>query len=256
MTIVLAAIDDTTSAVAVIHVARAIADLLDASALAIHVREDPDTAEAVSGAHVDIDVRIVDGDPCTEIVRAADDPEVRVVVMGARGEPAGPRPAGHATISVAGRIDKPVVIVPPDPPVPSDGRPIRRVLVPLEGTPESSEAVSAALQLFADAGAELIALHVFDPSTVPPFWDQAGHADHVYAADFESRWCHVPPAGLHLRRGAAPATVIEVADEEGVGLIALGWNQSLAPGHADIVRAALAHTIPVLLVPTPATAAT
>jgi len=251
MTVVLAAVDDTTSAVAVVHVARTIAELLDASVRAIHVREDPDAADAVAEAHVGIDVQIVDGDPCTEIVRAIDDPDVGIVVMGARGEPTGPRPAGHATIDVAGRIDKPVVIVPPEPPDASGARPIRRVLVPLEGTRESSAAVSDTLRLFADAGAELIALHVFDPSTVPRFWDQSGHADHVYATDFESRWCDVSPSGVRLRRGPAPTTVVDVADDEEADLIALGWNQSLAPGRAGIVRAALAHTIPVLLVPTP-----
>ena len=46
MTPVLAAVDDTTSAVAVVHAARAIAELLDASVRAIHVREDPDAADA------------------------------------------------------------------------------------------------------------------------------------------------------------------------------------------------------------------
>jgi len=249
MTVVLAAIDTTPSAVSVVRTAQTLADLLDVSTRVIHVREHRDTPPLVAVTEPDIDLIIVDGDPIDEIIRASAAPDVVLTVIGARGEPAGPRPAGHTALSVVERADKPVVLVAPGTSVDAVVGPIQRVLVPLEGTAESSDAVSAALRRFTDAGVDVIALHVFDVNTVPRFWDQMAHAGNSYASDFEARWCAVPAADVRLRRGVAPATIIEVADDQDVDLIALGWAQNLAAGRAAIVRAVLAHTIPVLLVP-------
>ena len=41
-----------------------------------------------------------------------------------------------------------------------------------------------------------------------------------------------------------------MADELGCDLIALGWTQELAPGRAEVVRAALERSpLPVMLIP-------
>jgi nucleotide-binding universal stress UspA family protein len=249
MSAVLAAIDSASSAPSILRAAEALADLLHSSVRVIHVCERPDVAAYLTDGSLGMEVEIVDGEPATEIVNALADPNVLLAVIGTRDDPAGPRSPGHTALEVVARVDKPVVIVPPRPADAVPGRPLHRILVPLEGTTESTDAVSVALQPFAEGGAELIALHVFDASTVPRFWDQSAHASHSYAAAFESQWCDMPTADVHLRRGAAPATVINVADDERVDLIALGWRQDLSVGRATIVRAALAHTIPVLLVP-------
>lgn len=249
MNAVLAAIDSATAAPSILHTAGALADLLHSSVRAIHVRESPDVAAYLTNGTLGIEVDVVDGEPATEIVNALGDPDVLLAVIGTRDDTTGPRPAGHTALEVVARVDKPVVIVAPRPADALPDRTLHRILVPLEGTAESTDAVSVALQPFAEAGAELIALHVFDASTVPRFWDQSAHASNSYAAAFESQWCDMPTADVHLRRGAAPATVVNVADDERVDLIALGWRQDLGAGRAATVRAALAHTIPVLLVP-------
>ena len=250
MTTILAAIDDSTAATPVLAVAGAMAALMDATVDVLHVREGDKRTAADVAEQRGFRVRVVEGDPQGEIVRAADDPAVDVVVIGIRGQPAGPRPAGHIALAVLEQVAKPVLAVPPDAPLHHLSSPIRRVLFPLEGTEVSSDAVTGVLHRLAAAGVELLGVHVFDATTVPAFWDEPGHAEQSWANEFVARWCSSVGVDLQLRRGAAPQVIAEVARSENVDLITLGWSQHLGPGRAEVVRAALTETgLPVLLVP-------
>lgn len=250
MTSILAALDTSPAAGAVLATAREVAGLLHLPCRAIHVTETPaGTPDLGHVDHHDIALDIVAGDTVAALVDAVAQPDVTLVVLGSRSRPAGALPAGHIATAIVERADKPVVVVPPA----LDGgpRPIRRALVPLEGTAETSAAITSALRLLTDAGVELVVLHVFETETVPRFWDSPAHARASYASEFLARWCDEPSvAELRLRRGSPPATIVEVAELEDVDLIALGWAQTLRPGRARIVRAALAQNrVPVLLVP-------
>ncbi len=258
MSTVLAAIDDSATAGPVLAMSRALATLLGTSLRAIHVRVgDPAPARAAA-EHAGIPLEVVDGDPITEIVRVVGDPDTALVVIGARRDGAqhdteGSRPAGHVAIAVAEQAVRPVLVVPPE-----SGRgdvppSIRRALLPLEGTAETSGAISTVLHELAHAGVELVVVHVFDAHDVPAFWDAPAHAEQSYASEFAARWCEdEPTVRVRLRRGAAPTAIVDVAEREAVDLIALGWSQHLDPGRARIVHAALteSHT-PVLLLPLP-----
>jgi hypothetical protein len=143
---------------------------------------------------------------------------------------------------------KPVVLVPATarnrPP------PIRRVLIPLDGTARSAAAVAATAEQLARGGAELVILHVFDAETVPKFWDQPAHAGHTWAQEFLARYCTQPGARLELRSGAAAEHVLRVARAEKADMITLAWSQRLDPGRAPIVRRAIVEAaVPVMLVP-------
>jgi Universal stress protein family len=150
---------------------------------------------------------------------------------------------------VAGRSAKPIVVVPPTlvvspPPV------ISRVLVPLDGTLESATAVRATMELFADAGVELIILHVFDEATAPRFWDQAAHARRGWEEEFRARFRAPANARIELRSGIPGDHVVKVATDERIDLITLGWSQRLDAGRARTVRKAVGEAgIPVMLIP-------
>lgn len=248
MSTVVAALDGSTAAPAVMGTATGIASLLGADVEALHVREGDRVPDVVAGARVP--VVLADGDPVDEIVRALHRPEVVLGVLGARGEPAGPRPAGHVVTAVAERCDTPLLVVPPPEPDGDRGiRPIRRALVPLEGSAHSSACLVGALRDLADAGVELVGVHVFDTATVPRFWDQPAHAGATYATEFASRWCDEPSVEVRLARGPAAVAVIDAASAHDVDLIVLGWHRDLwRPGRAPVVRAALADAgVPVLL---------
>jgi nucleotide-binding universal stress UspA family protein len=176
------------------------------------------------------------------VLTALEDPSALLAVLTAER-------SSHATCwAVMQRAAKAIVLVPPD--APRAAETIGRVLVPLDGTPESAAAVSRTVDLLANAGVDLVALHVFDADTVPRFWDQPAHAAPAFTAEFLAR--NVPPTGarLELRSGSAGEHIVDVAAAEGADLIALGWSQHLDPGRARTVRRCVQDsTVPTMLIP-------
>lgn len=252
MTVILAAVDDSDVALPVLTTARTLADQISGNLRAVHVREPPSPAAGMAASAakgLGIPLEELDGDPVEALVAVVASPEVALVVVGARGSPEGPRPCGHVALAVAERSDTPVVVVPPDG-ARDPGAPIRRAIVPLEGTRESSDAVTAPLRALRDAGVEVTVVHVFDADTVPRFWDQSSYAEESFAAEFAACWCGDVDVPVRLRRGAAGNVVLDVAEVEEADVIVLGWSQDLSPGRARVVHAVLDRAcIPVLLVP-------
>ena len=133
---VLAAIDVSPCAPVVLASARSIADLFEATVVALHVRENGADAARRAAVDAGVELREATGSPIEAITAAAEDPDVVAVVLGARGHHGGPRPAGRTALEVITRVNKPIVVVPPGgAPRPS----ITRVLTPLEGSEESSQ---------------------------------------------------------------------------------------------------------------------
>jgi len=250
MTRVLAAIDTSPCARAILQTARSVGELFDDAVLALHVRENGADAARQFAHEAGVELRETAGSPIEAIVAAAQDPDVAAVVLGARGMHGGPRPAGHAALEVITRVSKPLVVVPPDG---AAGAQIARVLIPLEGTEESSEAIADTIALAHRRDLEIVVLHVDAPDEVPPFQDQPHHEIPAWEREFAARFVSIPHTRVDIiqRVGAAADRVVPVARDTEADLIALGWSQDLSPGRADVVRETLAHSaIPVLLVPT------
>lgn len=225
MSDILAVVEDEASQVEIVAVAGAMAEILHASVTPLRAT-DPDLAKRTSA-----------------ILAEVADPEVGLAVLAANP------PGDGACWPVVTGARKPVVLAPRHP----RGRTgvISRVLLPLDGTPEATAAVYEATELFAEAGVDLLVLHVFDESTVPRFWDQPAHALPAWSAEFLAR--HVPhvEARLTVRSGKPGDHVIGVAEEEKADLIALGWSQNPDPERARTVRQAVRDArVPVLLLPT------
>lgn len=160
----------------------------------------------------------------------------------------GRRGRGALCWHVVERAAKPIVVVPPS--VRSGHRPIRRALVPLDGTAESATAAARTAALLAGAGVELLVLHVFVQATVPKYWDQPAHAQRVWEKELLARYCTVPGVRMEVRRGVPHEHVVSVATETGMDLMALGWSQQLGRDRARVVRrTATDSPVPVLLVP-------
>lgn len=149
---------------------------------------------------------------------------------------------------VAQLADEPVVLVPRT--EPAAAHMIRRVLVPLDGTPESAAALAETIELLARAGLDIVVLHVFDSATVPRFWDHPAHAQQAWEAEFTARYCDQPGIRVELRRGESGQGVLDVAAAEGVDLIALAWSRRMDEGRARTVRRTVRGArVPVMLVP-------
>lgn len=249
MTVVLAAIDNSAAALAVLRAAEAMARTLGAEPRAVHVHEGEHETAVDVARHAGIPLEVIEGDPVDRIVERSSAPTVTMAVVGARSHRAGRRPSGHVALAVMAQARKPLLVVPPDARLPESGR-FERVLLPLEGTPDSTDAVAGEMRTLAHAGADIIVLHVFHPGTTPRFWDQAGHADQSWGTEFLTCWCDQPEAELRLRSGNVAEAILEVATGEAIDLIVLGWSGNMAGDRARVVRDIVGRSeVPVLLTP-------
>jgi nucleotide-binding universal stress UspA family protein len=249
MTIVLAALESDACAQPVLGTAIALAAVFDATVVGLHVRENGASAAEQLARAAGIELREVTGSPIEQIVAAAQDPSVVALVLGARGVHGGPQPAGHTALDIITRVAKPVTVVPPHA---QPREQLARILVPLEGTSESSRALADTIKLAHQRQLEILVLHVHSPATVPAFSDHDPHATRAWEQEFLSRYVSTPHDHVSLLRqlGVAADDVVAVAHETAADLVVLAWNQNLSPGRARVVSETLAHSdIPVVLLP-------
>ena len=196
-------------------------------------------------------VRYLAGDVVETLVSEIGAQDVLAAVVGAREHPSDDpaRPAGHVALEVATRVEKPLLLVPPEWRGPRSGRALR-LLVPLDGSDESSITVRALVNRVASTDTEIVALHVFDEESTPLFLDHPEHDLPAWAHEFLRRHCDEPGSKLAWRTGPAGAGIADAADSEEVDAVVLGWHQVLSAGRAKAVREVLARAkVPVILVP-------
>lgn len=245
---VLAALDPGPAARAVLETGRGIAELMDADVAAVHVgRRQSETLQALAAGH-GVALRLLPPPTEDALLGAVAAGDVVAAVVGARATPGGRRPTGHTALAMLQRTTKPTVVVPPDA-VGVAPRPFRRLLVPLEGTEESSRPVLDCLSSLIVTQVELVVLHVFTPDTAPRVLDRPVRDLELLGDEFLTR--HSPYASrIEWRTGPIGARVTEASDQYAADLVVLSWSQDSAVGHAAVVRDVLAaSTIPVLLLP-------
>jgi len=242
---VIAAIDNSAAARPVLIMAQAVAAALAGTLEVIHVIEDGDETARASAEAAGVALRTLSGDPVEQLALAVAEENVVSLVLGARGGLGGPRPAGHLALTLAGRTDKPVVVVPPDAQPPHK---LRSVLVAMEGTPGKARALQRTMELSTDAGLEIVVVHVDEE--IPSFTDQVQHETEAYAQEFFTR--HVlgaPQARLELRIGVPATEVLGAVESLHPELVAVGWPHTDDPGRGAVAREILDRSpVPVLLV--------
>jgi len=246
---VLAALDFDECARPVLGTAIALAGLLDASAVALHVCEPGVASPKELADAAGVQLHEVSGTPIEQIVAAAREPEIAALVLGTRGAPGGPQPAGHTAIEVITQLAKPVAVAPPHA---QPREQFARLLVPLEGTSESSRALDDTISLAHRRQLKIVVLHVHSPATVPAFSNHEPHATQAWDQEFLARHLTAPHDRVKLLRhlGAPAEEVAAIADEATADLLVLAWSQDLAQGRGQVVSETLARSsIPVLLLP-------
>ncbi len=244
MTTVLAAVDATAAARPVLETASNLAHVLEAHAVAVHVGDDPGLAAAVA-EELGASLIIVPGEPADQIVHQGERPDVALVVLALSGVPSRHEP-GQTAQAVATRLSKPVLVVPPDT---APRRTLTRVLFPLDGNRGVSAAMRPLIAAYVAAGFEVIALHVFQPDTVPRFLDRPEDIN-VWREEFLATHCAELGIRLATRPGPTADSLLDVAAGEDVDIIAMGWGQDFSPHHAAVVRKVLTTADrPVALIP-------
>jgi nucleotide-binding universal stress UspA family protein len=251
---ILAAIDGGLAARPVLACARALATVLGADVVALHVQTNGVGTPRTLALRAGVPLRILRGDVPTRLVQAGAADDVVALVIGARGIAVASRPLGDTALAVATTLAKPVVVVSPD----AEPRPaFKRVLVPLEGNLSTSQAPRSLIELAPDQGLDVVALHILGPDTIPPFMDQPQHEQSAWAREFLARYC---PWGLdavdfEMRVGRREELIADAARECDCDLIAMGWSQAFSGGRANVVRTTLERSrLPVVLIPVPAPA--
>jgi len=192
-------------------------------------------------------MRILSGDRLDLLSLAAADEDVVAIVLGARGSHHRLHPAGDLAMSLAGRTDKPVVVVPTGFQPPDQ---LHTAVVAMEGTPAKARVLQRSIELSARAGLEIVVVHVHDKDSVPSFSDQMQYETEAYAQEFFARHLiGAPKMRLELHIGIPAVEVLSAIESTQADLVAVGWPPTDDPGRGAVAREIVDRSpVPVLLV--------
>lgn len=248
---ILAAVDDSAVARPVLETALRLAALLGAHVEAVHVGAAGSGGTAAAAADaLHVPLRIRDGDVVAGLAAEVRERDAIALVIGARDLSADASPTGRTAFDIVQSLECTIVVVPSD----AVDRPLRSVLVAVEGDSESAEL----RRLFDDLDdrpfPEVIALHVIEPSDIPPFADSPIHETNAFARELRIRVASglvVDPSHIRFetRVGDAAAALRDATRELDVDLVVLAWHRDLSSGHGRVVREMITSgRIPVALV--------
>lgn len=233
MTRILAFVDRSHLRAPVIETARTVARLVGARVDALHVIDQPPSDPAVQPVDHAHPVREVHGPVAATLIGELEADDVVFAVVGARDLMANSRPLGHVTESVVKATDVPIVVVPPS------GRALTgdrlRLLLPLDGDPETSEVVVGSVAPRVSAWGEVIPMHVFGGKRTPMFITSDEDRG-VLADEFAARYAPGLASTVELRLGYAADVIVDVANELDVDAVVLCWHQHLVSDRAEVVR--------------------
>jgi hypothetical protein len=249
MNTVIAAVGNDAAARSVLGVAAAAAHVLDADVDAVHVGDGSARTAAAAARSAGVPLRTLRPPVAPALIAAARGPTVRAFVLGLRGAQGGARPFGRVVGQSIVAISTPVVLVPPETPTPFR---LHRVLVPMEGSADTSASMATTLHIVHASDIEVTVLRVLPEAAPPLFEDQPQHETEAWAHEFLARYVPIEPEAVRfeMRMGAPSQQVLAGAGESVANMIALGWGRDLSHGHAAKVREVLSGSpIPILLLP-------
>jgi len=255
----LIAVSDVHADDELVAAARALAAAAGWDARALHVRE-PGVPEPGSADLEGLELTAIDGDPVAAITGLVAGAPVDALAFGLRcsaGPARGPG-MGHVAEALLDGAVAPVLLVRPG------MRPLttlRRLIVPLEGSPSTSAAMTAADNALCARGREIVMLHVVTGSIptetgslpAPRIMDQQHYEWAAWQEEFTMRFSQCPEGGRHrvtVRVGDPARVIAEEAQSGGAELIVLSWNGSFASGHGAVIKELLdTAPCPLLIVP-------
>ena len=257
----LVAVADAQADRELISSARALAAAARWDIRAVHVRE-PDLREPGSADLEGLELSAIDGDPVEALTRlVGGGSEVDAFAFGLSCScPPGPAAGmGHVAEALLNSHVAPVLLVRPG------MRPVaglRRLYVPLEGSPSTSAAMRAADDALCARGREIVMLHVVTGGDTPAetgslpaprMTDQEHYEWSAWQDEFTMRFSTCPEGGRHrvaVRVGDPAPIIAQEAGKNEAELIVLSWNGSFASGHGAVIKELLVTApCPLLLVP-------
>jgi nucleotide-binding universal stress UspA family protein len=260
----LVAVADAAADQELVASARALAAAARWEVRGVHVRE-PGLPEPGSADLEGLELTAIDGDPVEALTRLVGGAAVDVFAFGLSCS-CGPGAApgmGHVAEALLNGHVAPVLLVRPG------MRPVstlKRLYVPLEGSPSTSAAMRAADDALCARGREIVMLHVVTGDTpaeigslpAPRMTDQEHYEWSAWQDEFTMRFSTCPEGGRHrvaVRVGEPAGIIAEEAGKNGAELIVLSWSGSFESGHGAVIKELLSTApCPLLLVPSDAPA--
>jgi nucleotide-binding universal stress UspA family protein len=246
------AVEDSPTLTSTLRAAVALAAAFGLELTAVHVRA-PDAPEPAFLAAEEylawqIPVQVVTGDVIEQLLLAFGGADVELGVVGAHRRRDDVGPLGHVAMGLAQRTGTSLLVVPPASSLARTGR-LHRVLVPLDGHPDTTDRVAALVSRLRDAGIDIVVTHVFEADHLPAYVDDAAHSLDAWQREFAAR--HLTPGQqVQLRRGHPWEAIRACAVDIGADLVVLAWSQQTEAGRGAVVRAVLVDLrVPVLLLP-------
>lgn len=252
--------------------AMAVAGQLGALLEAVHAASGPlgtggarvllglDEGEAASVA-----LSVAMGNPVDVILGAAAHEAVVLVVMATRGLHSS-TPESSVTRSVVNRINRPLLLVRSEPGGrdPRTATQLRRLLLPVDGTPTTARALRSVTKLAHRLGAHLDLLYVAghddreaEPGcmSAPRYVDQPHHEWPSWRGEVVDRLCRVlvrcpeeVPVEMFLASGETGAEIVKFAAEHDEDVVVLVRRNELRSGHGRTLWHILQHSpVPLML---------
>jgi len=253
----LAALDVGPEGPEVLAAARVVAHVSGWQVRIVHVKARPEEQSLELPPRLTINTPLdeVVGEAAEEILAARQDDDV--LAFGLRH--AGEEGVGPVAAALLARAPRPLLVVRPG--MRKIGV-LRRIVVPLEGSPTSSEAMRQTEEVFCGRGREIIAVHVSTSDTpdepgslpAPRMVDQEQYDWSSWHEEFTMRFAAAcPGGGVHktvVRVGDPAEAIIREAARVNTDLIVLTWTGEYVEGRSMLVRALLERApCPLLLVP-------
>ena len=221
----------------------------------VHVRHAGEPE--LSGAGLQgLAVTEVEGEPAAALAAHVDRVGAQALALGLRTR-TGPG-IGHVAGELIARHGVPLFLVRPG------MRPLaglRRLVVPLEGSPSASAAMKHADDALCRRGREIVMLHVVTGDRpaeegsfpAPRIVDQEHYEWSAWQEEFTMRFSQCPEGGRHrvsVRVGDPAKTIVKESVSLQAELIVLSWRGSFEEGHGAVVKDLLATApCPLLIVP-------
>ena len=229
---VLAFVDDSPSARSVLRTAEALASTLDAEVV-------PVTVTNTDGS--------LSTEPEQTLLESLRSGDVVLGVLGSRAVASKPQPVGHVAAALLVGSPIPLAVVPPGDGALSSAP--TRLLLPLDGTPETAAALVPVARRLHDAGTRIVVMHVYTDQTVPRF---ISSSDDIETLADEFLIQHLPEFGddCELRIGQPDEEILDRASAGDIDGVILAWRQDLSPGRANVIHRLLQEVrVPLLMVP-------
>jgi len=190
-----------------------------------------------------IQSKVLLGDPADEILKCAEQNKVSIIVMASRGRSSrGPWILGNVAAKVLRATDKPILLVRSQ--AKNDAlrqkRLVRKMLVPLDGSPIAEQVLPHAEAVAGTLGSEILLFHVFEPmrkhaggvvyralpdEVVNEENDRRKQAGLSYLNEISKKMkAQETPVSIEVTRGSPADQILDYAETHGTDLIAMSTH--------------------------------